>query len=131
MCSSSRLQAVLNKIRSILVANRYPNHIIFPRRSYNSTSHFNMDPKNAPFISIFHEWKMFQLNLKSKLLQLFSIATLLLKHVSAYHHHNVIYLFVCHCDSRYLGRTSQRFFRTHKATCFQVDQKPSFFPKSF
>ena len=26
----------------------------------------------------------------------------------SHHHSNVIYQFVCHCDSRYLGRTSQR-----------------------
>ena len=26
----------------------------------------------------------------------------------AHHHNNVIYQFVCHCDSRYVGRTSQR-----------------------
>ena len=26
----------------------------------------------------------------------------------ASHHSNVIYQFVCHCDSRYVGRTSQR-----------------------
>ena len=26
----------------------------------------------------------------------------------AHHHNNVIYQFVCHCDSRYIGRTSQR-----------------------
>ena len=25
-----------------------------------------------------------------------------------HHHNNVIYQFVCHCDSRYVGRTSQR-----------------------
>ena len=26
----------------------------------------------------------------------------------SYHHSNVIYQFVCHCNSRYVGRTSQR-----------------------
>ena len=65
---------------------------------------------------------MFQPNLKNKLLQTFSVATLLLKHVSflqpgfffpqprlpTHHHNNVIYQVVCHCDSRYIGRTSKR-----------------------
>ena len=68
---------------------------------------------------------MFQPNLKSKLLQPFSVVTSLLKYVFvfttkpllfetkkdvlfAHHHNNVIYQFVCHCDSRYVGRTSQR-----------------------
>ena len=27
----------------------------------------------------------------------------------SHHQNNVIYQFVCHCDSRYVGRTSQRF----------------------
>ena len=56
-------------------------HTHFPRRSGNSTSHLNMDSRNARFISIFHGWEMFQPNLKNKLLQSFSIATLLLKHL--------------------------------------------------
>ena len=104
-------------------------HLYFPRRSHNSTSHLNMDPRNARCISIFHAWELFQPHLKSKLLQLFSVATLLLKHVlfaafttrpllpatkkivlPSHHHNNVIYVsIVCHCDSRYAGRTSQRF----------------------
>ena len=56
-------------------------HPHFPRRLDNLTSHLNMDPRNAWVLSIFHGWKLFQPNLKSKLLQPFSIATLLLKHV--------------------------------------------------
>ena len=53
----------------------------FSRRFDNSTSHLNIDPRSAGFISIFHSWKLFQPNLKSKLLQPFSVATWLLKHV--------------------------------------------------
>ena len=82
--SSNRLQAELDKIRSILIANGYPVillHLHFPRRSDNSTSHLNMDPRNGRFISIFHGWERFQPNFKSKLLQPLSVATLLLKHV--------------------------------------------------
>ena len=56
-------------------------HPYFPRRSNNSSSHLNMDPRNAWFISIFHGWKMFQPNLKSKLLQPISVATLPLKNM--------------------------------------------------
>ena len=29
-------------------------------------------------------------------------------YTSSHHHSNVIYQFLCHCDSRYVGRTSQR-----------------------
>ena len=56
-------------------------HPHFPRKFDNSTSHLNMDPRNAQFISIFHGWEMFQPNLKSKFLQPFSVVTLQLKHV--------------------------------------------------
>ena len=56
-------------------------HPHFPKRSDNLTSHLNMDPRDSRFISIFYGWKMFEPNLKSKLLQLFSFAALLLKNV--------------------------------------------------
>ena len=56
-------------------------HPHLPIRPKNSTSHFNMDQRNAGFISILHGWKMFQPNLTSKLLQPFSVAALLLKHM--------------------------------------------------
>ena len=91
----------------------------FSRRSDNSTSHLNMDPRNAQFISIFNGWEMFQPNLKSKLLQPFSIVETRVVFttrpllpatkkdvLSPHHHNNVIYQFLCHCDSRYIGRTS-------------------------
>ena len=55
-------------------------HSHLPRRSNNSTSHLDMDPKNVQFIFTFYDWEMLQPNLKSKLLQPFRIATLLLKH---------------------------------------------------
>ena len=119
ICSSSKLQTDLGKIRSILFANGYPNHIItftFSKK-IRQFKHLNMDPRNARFISIFYGWEIFQTNSKSKLLQPFSVATLLLKHVfflqpglffrnqaGCNHHNNVIYHFVCHC----VGRTSQR-----------------------
>ena len=63
ICFSSRLQAELDKILSILVANGYPNHIIaFPFtkkiRLFNQSS--QLDPRNTPFISIFYGWEIFQ-----------------------------------------------------------------------
>ena len=82
-----------------------------------------MDLKNAWFTFTFHGWEMFQPDLKSKLLQPFGIATYKLiktcvvfttrfltktKNVLPAHLYNdVIYQFVCHCDSRYVGHTSR------------------------
>ena len=94
-------------------------------RHFLGPSHLNMDPRNAQFISIFQGWKLFQPNLKSKLLQPFSVVTLLLKHLlflqpglllqprrmyllPAHHHKNVVYQFVCPCNSQYREPTSQR-----------------------
>ena len=87
ICSSSKLQAELDKTRPILVMIYLMSiltillHPHFPRRSDNSTSHLNIDPRNARFISILHGCEMLQPNLKSKLLQPFSVATSLWKHV--------------------------------------------------
>ena len=53
-------------------------HPHLPRRSDNSTSHLNMDVKNAWFTFTFHGWEMFQPDLKSKLLQPFNIAMYIL-----------------------------------------------------
>ena len=99
-------------------------HPHLSRRSDNSTSHLNMDLKNAWFTFTFYGWKMFQPDLKSKLLQPFGIATYFAiktrvvfttrllattKNVLPAHHYNdIIYQFVCHCNSRYIGPTSQR-----------------------
>ena len=55
-------------------------HLHLAKRPDNSTNHLNMESRNIQFIFIFYGWEMFQPNLKSKLLQPFSIATLLLKH---------------------------------------------------
>ena len=56
-------------------------HPYLPRKSDNSTSHLDMDPKNAQFLLFFHGWKMFQLDFKSKPLQPVGVAALLLKHM--------------------------------------------------
>ena len=85
----------------------------------------NMNPRNAQFISIFHGWELFQPKLKSKLLQpfkhcYFAVETRVISTtrpllpttkkdvLSAQHHNNVIYRFVCLCDSQYIQHTSQR-----------------------
>ena len=53
------------------------------RRSDISTSHINMDPKTPRFTCTFDGWKKFKPNLKNKVIQPFSVASLLLllKHV--------------------------------------------------
>ena len=125
--SSSRFQAELNKIRSILVTNGYPNYIIastFSKKIRQSNQSFQHGLNKCPVYLHFLWLGIVSTKFESKLLQSFSVATLLLntycfitrpllsetkKNVlPAHHHNNVIYQFVCHCDSRYVGRTSQR-----------------------
>ena len=69
--SSSKLQAELDKIRSILVGNGYPNHIItsaFSKkiRQFNQSSQRRL--KKCSSFSVFHGSELLQSNLKSKLL---------------------------------------------------------------
>ena len=85
ICSSSRLHAELDKIRSILVANGYPNHIItstfFKKiRQFNQSS--QRGPKKCP-VYLRLPWLG---NVSTKFgkqitIQPFSVATLLLKQV--------------------------------------------------
>ena len=35
----------------------------------------------------------------------------------AFHQSNIVYQFLCHCDSRYVGRTSQRLQQRINSTC--------------
>ena len=137
ICSAAGFRPSSVKFDLFLVANGYLTILLHPhflRRSDNSTSHLNKDPKTARFISIFHGWKMFQPNLKSKLLQPFSVATLLLKHVlflqlslfipqqkcvlPAHHQNNVIYQFLCHCNTLqdHIKQHVPRLIRNHHSS---------------
>ena len=128
ICSSSRLQAKLDKIQSVLVANGYPNHNITSTFS-KKIQQFDQSSQHGP--------KKYQVYLH--LPWLGNVSTKFEKQITtaiqrcyfavetgvvfttrpllpatkkdvlpAHQHNNVIYQFVCHYDSRYVGRTSQR-----------------------
>ena len=94
------------------------------RRWSNFTLCPNLDPKNAPFIYVSHGSVLFLPGLKSRLNLLsncfsaveprviYSTSELLSATnkdvLPALQKSSVIYQFSCHCDSRYVGRTSQR-----------------------
>ena len=115
-------------------------HPHFPRRYDNSTSHQH-GPKKCPiYLHLFNQiWK-------SKLLQPFSVITLLLKHLlflqpglffpqprrMYYLPITTIILSINFCAAAIIGTivgTSQWLQERIKQTCFQVDQKPSFFSR--
>ena len=128
ICSSSRLQAKLDKIRSILVADGYSDHIItstFTKKigQFNQSSQHG--PKKCP-VYLHLPWlgnvstkfkkqittAIRRCSLAVETCVVFTTRPLLLaikKNVlSVHHHNNVIYQFMCHCDRQYVGRTSQR-----------------------
>ena len=128
ICSSSRLQAELDKIRSILVANGYPNHIItftFSKKIWQFNQSFQHGPKKC-LVYLHFPWLG---NVSTKIEKQITtviqhcyfavktcvIFTTRLLHpatkkdvLPAHYHNNVIYQFVCHCDSQCIGHTSQR-----------------------
>ena len=101
-------------------------HPHFPRRSDNSTRHFNMDPRNARFISIFYGWKNLSTKFEKQITTAiqrcyFAVETRVVfttrpllpatkKDVlPAHHYNNVIYQFVYHCDLAQHSRSDNLF----------------------
>ena len=128
ICSKSKLDPELGKIRSILLENGYPEHAI--NSSFKQKlQQLNSNPVHtvekcsvyvhAPWIGNIS--MKFEKQITSAVKRCFfsveprvifntrQILPAIKKDVLPSHHHsNVIYQFVCHCDSRYVGRMSQR-----------------------
>ena len=130
ICSSkSKLDQELGKIRSILLENGYPEHVInsaFKRKLQQINSNPVHTVKKCP-VYLHIPWignvsMKFEKQITSAVKRcFFSVEHLLFStpdssfqrlrktcYVPSHRHSNVIYQFLCHCDSRYVGRTSQR-----------------------
>ena len=128
ICSKSKLDPELGKIRSILLENGYPEHAInsaFKRKLQQLNSKPVHTIENCP-VYIHIPWignvsMKFEKQITSAVKRCFfsvkprvifntrQLLPAIKKDVLPSHHHsNVIYQFVCHCDSRYVGRMSQR-----------------------
>ena len=123
ICSSSKLQAELEKIRSSLVANGYPNHIItstFSKKIQQFNQSSQHGPKKYP-VYLHLQWlgnvstkfeKQITTAIQRCYFAVFTTRPFLPRTkkdlLLAHHHNNVIYQFLCHCHSRFVGRTSQR-----------------------
>ena len=127
ICSKSKLDPELGKIRSILLENGYPEHAIdsaFKRKLQQLNSNPVRTVKKCPvYLQI--PWignvsMKFEKQITSVVKRCFfsveprvifntrQLLPAIKKDVLPSHHHsNVIYQFVCHCDSRCVGRTSQ------------------------
>ena len=128
ICSKSKLEPELNKIRSILTSNGYPEDVI------TSTFQCKLKQLHAKLIHsadkcpvyLHVPWlgnvsMRYEKQISSAVKRcyfavkpraVFTTRQLLpptKKDVLPSHHCSyLVYLFVCHCDSRYVGRTSQR-----------------------
>ena len=128
ICSKSKLNPELGKIHSILLENGYPEHAInsaFKRKLQQLDSNPVHTVENSP-VYLYIPWignvsMKFEKQITSAVKRcFFSVEPCVIfntrqllpatkKNVLPSHYHsNVIYQFVCHCDSRYVGRTSQR-----------------------
>ena len=128
ICSKSKLDPELGKIRSILLENGYPEHAIkstFKRKLQQLNSKPVHTVEKCP-VYLHIPWignvsMKFEKQITSAVKRCFfsvvphvifntrQFLPAIKKDVLPSHHHsNVIYQFLCHCDSRYVGRTSQR-----------------------
>ena len=128
ICSKSKLDPELGKIYSILLENVYPEHAInsaFKRKLQQLNSNPVYTLEKCP-VYLHIPWignvsMKFEKQITSAVKRcFFSVEPRVIfttrqllpatkKDVLPSHYHsNVIYQFVCHCDSRYIGRTSQR-----------------------
>ena len=128
ICSKSKLNQELGKIRSILLENGYPERVInsaFKQKLQQINSNPVHTVKKCP-VYLHIPWignvsMRFEKQITSAVKRCFfsveprvifntrQLLPAIKKDVLPSHHHsNVIYQFLCHCDSRYVGRTSQR-----------------------
>ena len=128
ICSKSKLDPELGKIRSILLENGYPEHAInsaFKQKLQQLNSNPVHTVEKCP-VYLHIPWignvsMKFKKQITSAVKRCFfsikprvifntrQLLPAIKKDVLPSHHHsNIIYQFVCHCDSRYVGCTSER-----------------------
>ena len=128
ICLKSKLDPELRKIRSILLENGYPEYAInsaFKQKLQQLNSNPVHTVEKCP-VYLHIPWignvsMKFEKQIRSAVKRcffsveprvIFTTRQLLPATnkdlLPSHHHSNVIYQFVCHCDSQYVGRTSQR-----------------------
>ena len=128
ICSKSTLQNELSNIRSILINNVYPEAIIntvMTKKINQFRRPRQFGPKKCP-VYLRLPWLgnvslRYEMQIKTAVKCCYSVVepyivftTRQLLPVAkkdvlpAFHQSSIVYEFLCHCDSRYVGRTSQR-----------------------
>ena len=128
ICSKSKLDPELGKIRLILLENGYPEHAInsafkqkLQQLNFNPVHTVEKCPVYLHIPWIGNVSMKFEKQITSAVKHCFfsvepraifntrQLLPAIKKDVLPSHHHsNVIYQFVCYCNSRYVGRTCQR-----------------------
>ena len=128
ICSKSTLENELSNIRSILINNGYPEAVInavITKKINQFHRPTQLGPKKCP-VYVHLPWlgnvsMRYEMQIKTAVKRCYfavepcivyttrQLLPLTKKDVlPAFHQSNIVYQFLCHCDSRYVGRTSQR-----------------------
>ena len=128
ICSKSTLQNELSNIRSILINNDYPEAVInavITRKTNQFHRPTQLGPKKCP-VYLHLPWlgnvsMKYEVQIKTAVKRCYFVVEPWIVYTTkqllpvvkkdvlpAFHQSNIVYQFLCHCDSRYVGRTSQR-----------------------
>ena len=128
ICSKSTLENELSNIRSILINNGYPEAIIntvMTKKMNQFRRPTQFGPKKCP-VYLHLPWMgnvslRYEMQIKTAVKSCYFAVEPCIVYTTrqllpvakkgvlpAFHQSNIVYQFLCHCDSRYVGRTSQR-----------------------
>ena len=123
ICSKSTLQNELSNIRSILIINGYPEAItntVMTKKMNQFRRPTQFGPKKCPAIAG-QCLLRYEMQIKTAVKRCYFAVEPCIVYTTrqllpvakkdvlpAFHQSNIVYQFLCHCDSRYVGRTSQR-----------------------
>ena len=128
ICSKSTLQNELSNIRSILINNGYSEAVInavITKKINQFHRPTQLSPKKC-LVYLHLPWlsnlsMRYEMQIKTAVKRCYFVVEPCIVYtirqllpaaqkdvLSAFHQSNIVFQFLCHCDSRYMGRTSQR-----------------------
>ena len=128
ICSKSTLQNELSNIRSILINSGYPEAVIntaMTKKMNQFRRPTQLGPKKCP-VYLHLPWlgnvsMRYEMQIKTAVKRCYFAVKPCIVYTTrqilpaakkdvlpAFYQSNIVYQFLCHCDSRYVGRTSQR-----------------------
>ena len=139
ICSKSTLQNELSNICSILINHGYPEAVIntvINKKINQFRRPTQLDPKKCP-VYLHLPWlgdasMRYEMQIKTAVKRCYFAVEPCIVYTTrqllpaakkdvlpAFYQSNIVYQFLCHCDSRYVGRTSQRYNRGLSSTCLK------------